>query len=49
MVNGKEQSHGWESHIIEYFSVGTAVTAGAPATDDMPSLPAPAMSLDVNG
>jgi uncharacterized protein YbjQ (UPF0145 family) len=48
-VNVKEQSHGWESHVIEYFSVGTAVTAAAPATDDMPGLQAPQLSLYVNG
>ncbi len=47
-VNVKEQSHGWESHVIEYFSVGTAVTAGAPAIDDMPALQAPTLSLYVN-
>jgi len=31
-VQIKEGSHGWESHIIEYFSVGTAVMAREAAT-----------------
>ena len=48
-VNVKEQSHGWESHIIEYFSVGTAIVAATPLVDDSPGLPAPAMTLYVNG
>ena len=49
-VSVKEQSHGWESHVIEYFSVGTAVTASPVAmVDDMPSVPGPMLSLYVNG
>jgi len=48
-VNVKEQSHGWESHVIEYFSVGTAVIGGSPLTDDLPTLTPPALSLSVNG
>ncbi len=44
-----ESSHGWGSHIIEYFSVGTAIVAATPLVDDSPGLPAPAMSLYVNG
>jgi uncharacterized protein YbjQ (UPF0145 family) len=48
-VNVKEQSHGWESHIIEYFSVGTAVIGGTPMVDDMPSIKEPTLSLYVNG
>lgn len=48
-VNIKEQSHGWESHIIEYFSVGTAVVAAPAAANDTPDLPAPMLSLYVNG
>jgi uncharacterized protein YbjQ (UPF0145 family) len=47
-VNVREQSHGWESHIIEYFSVGTAIVAGAPAVDDLTALAAPTLSLNVN-
>jgi uncharacterized protein YbjQ (UPF0145 family) len=50
-VSVKEQSHGWESHVIEYFAVGTAVTS-SPAVamvDDMPSVPGPMLSLYVNG
>jgi hypothetical protein len=30
-VQLKEGSHGWDSHVIVYFSVGTAVT---PVSDD---------------
>lgn len=48
-VSVKEQSHGWESHVIEYFSVGTAVMAAPPATDDLPAVQAPTLSLYVNG
>lgn len=47
-VSVKEQSHGWESHIIEYFSVGTAILAAAPAADDLPSVTAPTLSLTIN-
>ncbi len=45
----KEQSHGWESHIIEYYAVGTAVIAGPPMADGVPSVPGPVLSLYVNG
>jgi uncharacterized protein YbjQ (UPF0145 family) len=45
----REQSHGWGSHIIEYYSVGTAVVKAAPATDDKPDVPRPTLSLNVNG
>ena len=48
-VEVREQSHGWGSHIIEYYSVGTAVIAAAPPADDMPSTPAPTLSLNLNG
>ena len=48
-VNVKEQSHGWESHVIEYFSVGTAVMPATPIVDDTPTLPAPQLSLSVSG
>jgi len=48
-VNVKEQSHGWESHVIEYFSVGTAVTPTVPITDGMPAVPHPTLSLMING
>jgi uncharacterized protein YbjQ (UPF0145 family) len=44
----KEQSHGWESHIIEYFSVGTAIIAATPVADGVPSVPGPVVSLTVN-
>jgi len=48
-VNVREQSHGWESHIIEYFSVGTAVVPGPPAVDGLPAVAVPTLSLSVNG
>jgi uncharacterized protein YbjQ (UPF0145 family) len=38
-----ERSHGWESHIIEFFAVGTAV-APAPGADGAP-LPSPQLVL----
>src|ERR1700682_526133 len=47
-VNVKEQSHGWESHIIEYFSVGTAIVPGSPLVDDLTALATPGLSLPVN-
>jgi uncharacterized protein YbjQ (UPF0145 family) len=47
-VNVKEQSHGWESHIIEYYSVGTAIVAAAPAADDPSTGTAPTLALNVN-
>ena len=41
----KESSHGWGSHVIEYFAVGTAVTelAGSPPAES------PAMVLPLVG
>ena len=48
-VEVREQSHGWGSHIIEYYSVGTAVVKGAPAADDKPDVPKPTLSLNLNG
>jgi uncharacterized protein YbjQ (UPF0145 family) len=39
-----EGSHGWSSHVIEYFAVGTAVT---PVSDDH-SIPAPSFVLSLN-
>lgn len=47
-VDIREQSHGWGSHIIEYFSVGTAVTPTTPITDGMPNVPHPTLSLTIN-
>ena len=48
-VEVREQSHGWGSHIIEYYSVGTAVVKGPPAPDDMPELAKPTLALNLNG
>lgn len=43
-VNVQQRSHGWESHVIEFFSVGTAVVAMEGAT---PSAE-PTLTLSVN-
>jgi uncharacterized protein YbjQ (UPF0145 family) len=39
-----EGSHGWDSHVIEYFSIGTAVT---PTSDDH-TIPVPSFVLSLN-
>ena len=39
-----EGSHGWDSHVIEYFAVGTAVT---PIADDH-TIPPPSFVLSLN-
>jgi len=39
-----ERSHGWGSHVIEFFAVGTAVISVA----DRHEIPAPALSLLLN-
>ena len=43
-VQLQEGSHGWDSHVIEYFAVGTAVT---PTSDDH-SIPPPSFVLSLN-
>lgn len=43
-VNLHEKSHGWGSHVIEFFAVGTAVT---PTSSDH-SIPAPQLILTLN-
>ncbi len=43
-VNLHEKSHGWGSHVIEFFAVGTAVTA----TSSDHSIPSPEMILSLN-
>jgi len=43
-VQLKEGSHGWDSHVIEYFAVGTAVT---PIADDH-TIPPPSFVLNLN-
>lgn len=40
----KESSHGWDSHVIEYFAVGTAVTA----VEDGASSITPTLTLSLN-
>jgi uncharacterized protein YbjQ (UPF0145 family) len=39
-----ERSHGWGAHVIEFFAVGTAVTA----VGDAPSIPSPGVVLPLN-
>jgi uncharacterized protein YbjQ (UPF0145 family) len=39
-----EGSHGWDSHVIEYFAIGTAVM---PTSDDH-TIPAPSLVLNLN-
>jgi uncharacterized protein YbjQ (UPF0145 family) len=41
----KEDNHGWDSHVIEYFAVGTAVTPTSADHD----VPEPAMVLPLTG
>ena len=41
----KESSHGWGSHVIEYFAVGTAITA---IREDH-TIPAPTLTLPLTG
>ena len=41
----KESSHGWGSHVIEFFAVGTAIT---PIRDDH-TIPAPTLTLPLTG
>lgn len=40
-----ESNHGWGSHVIEYFAIGTAITA---ISDDH-SIPAPMLTLPLSG
>jgi uncharacterized protein YbjQ (UPF0145 family) len=39
-----EGNHGWSSHVLEYFAVGTAVTATSADHD----IPAPTLVLNLN-
>ena len=41
----KESSHGWGSHVIEYFAVGTAVTS----ISEEHQIPAPSLTLPLTG
>jgi uncharacterized protein YbjQ (UPF0145 family) len=40
----KENNHGWDSHVIEYFAVGTAVKP----LDSAPPVPEPSMVISLN-
>ena len=40
-----ENNHGWDSHVIEYFAVGTAVKP----IDGAPAVPEPTMTISLNG
>jgi uncharacterized protein YbjQ (UPF0145 family) len=46
-VNIKEASHGWGSHVIEYFAVGTAIVTRAPSPSETPGA-VPGLSLTLN-
>ena len=46
-VNIKEASHGWGSHVIEYFSVGTAIVS-RPAAPSEGAGAAPGLTLTLN-
>jgi uncharacterized protein YbjQ (UPF0145 family) len=46
-VNIKEASHGWGSHVIEYFAVGTAIVSRPPSPSDTPGA-VPGLSLTLN-
>jgi uncharacterized protein YbjQ (UPF0145 family) len=43
-VDLQEKSHGWDSHVIEFFAIGTAIVA----TDGAHALPSPTPVLDLN-
>jgi uncharacterized protein YbjQ (UPF0145 family) len=48
-VNLREASHGWGSHVIEYFAVGTAVVSRPPIASDLQKgIPEPGLSLTLN-
>lgn len=41
----EERNHGWSNHVIEYFAIGTAITA----TRDDHTIPTPTLTLALNG
>jgi uncharacterized protein YbjQ (UPF0145 family) len=43
-VDLQEKSHGWDSHVIEFFAIGTAIVA----TDGAQTLASPTTVLDLN-
>ena len=43
-VRLEERSHGWGSHVIEFFAIGTAIVAG----DAQRELPAPTITLAID-
>jgi hypothetical protein len=46
-VSIKEASHGWGSHVIEYFAVGTAIVSRPPSPSETPGA-VPGLSLTLN-
>ena len=44
-VRLEENSHGWGSHVIEFFSVGTAIVARSGAAE----LPHPSLTVRLDG
>lgn len=47
-VNIREASHGWGSHVIEYFAVGTAVVSRPAPSADTPASPTLSLLLNDN-
>jgi hypothetical protein len=48
-VQIQERSHGWGSHVIEFFAVGTAVVPISAKERAAHELPTPTLVLGVNG
>ncbi len=47
-VDIRESSHGWGSHVIEYFAIGTAVVTRPAPADAAASAPSPSLTLTLN-
>jgi uncharacterized protein YbjQ (UPF0145 family) len=47
-VDLQEKNHGWGSHVIEFFAVGTAIVAAEGGIDAIAS-PAPVLDLNARG
>jgi uncharacterized protein YbjQ (UPF0145 family) len=48
-VQLREQSHGWGSHVIEFFAVGTAIVPSEDGGDGEHRIPEPALVLPMTG